>query len=116
METKKDRIERIKNAFPRAPTPGYIYVIFSPTFSNFIKIGRSVDVAKRYQQYLDYNPNCDWRFVYISKIFDDCIEVETELIKRLFHKQVVIKYNREWYGIGDKDIIITAIQNLEEEF
>lgn len=113
---KKDKIEDVKCKFPRAPTAGYIYAIFSPTFSNFIKIGRSVDVAKRFQQYLDYNAHCDWEFKYISKIFDDCIEVEAELIKRLFRHQIFVKYNREYFDVKDKEIIIETIQKLEEEF
>lgn len=113
---KKDKIEDVKCKFPRAPTAGYIYTIYSPTFSNFIKIGRSVDVAKRFQQYLDYNPHCDWEFIHISKIFDDCIEVESKLIQKLFQKQVFVKYNKEWYDVKDKNIIIDMIQELEEEF
>jgi hypothetical protein len=113
---KKDKIEDVRENHPRAPTAGYIYTIYSPTFSNFIKIGRTIDPSKRFQQYLDYNPNCDWEFIHISKIFDDCIEVESKLIQRLFQKQVLVKYNREYYDVKDKNIIINMIQELEEEF
>jgi hypothetical protein len=116
METKRERIDKIKCDFPRAPTAGYIYAIYSPTFSNFIKIGRTIDPSKRYCQYLDYNPHCDWRIEYITKIFEDSIEVETKLIARLYKKQICVKYNREYFDVKDKDKIIETIQELEEEF
>jgi hypothetical protein len=116
MNSKHIEASRIAHFHPRPTTRGYLYAIFSPTFPNHIKLGKSIEPSKRFLEYNNYNVNADWEFKYISqKVFEDYTEAETELIKRLADMEHYPIYNKEWYDSKHTQLIIRLIQELENQ-
>ena len=115
-EMKSIEASRIERDYPRPSTRGYLYCIFSPTFPKHVKLGMTIEPSKRYCEYNNYNPNCDWKYKYISKgIFEDCKEAEKMLIRRLSLNEKYPIYNKEFYDSSITELIIDIIKNLENE-
>lgn len=98
---------------PRVTTKGYLYLIASATFQNYIKIGKTIEPHKRLCQYNSYNPNNDFGYIYISQVFDDYTDAEDELLLRLRRQNIKPMYNREWFDIQCYDTILKTLQDLQ---
>lgn len=113
---KNIEANRIAHFHPRPTTRGYLYAIFSPTFPKHVKLGKSIEPSKRYCEYNNTNPNCDWKFLYVShKVFEDYTEAETMLMERLTKQEIYATYNKEWYDSIHSQLIINLIKELEKE-
>lgn len=111
---KRVEVSRIASLHPRPSTRGYLYAIFSPTFPKHVKLGKSIEPSKRYSEYSNYNPNCDWQFLYVSqKFFEDYTEAEKTLMERLSKQKIYPTYNLEWYDSCHSQLIIDIIKELE---
>lgn len=95
----------------RCPTRGFLYLIVSPTFPNIVKIGKSIELQKRLSQYNAYNPNNDFAFTYLSKIFDDYTEAESNVLETLARMNIKPCYNKEWFDIQHYELILSIIKH-----
>jgi hypothetical protein len=95
----------------RCPTRGFLYLIVSPTFPNIVKIGKSIELQKRLSQYNAYNPNNDFAFTYISDVFDDYTEAESQVLESLARMNIKPCYNKEWFDIQYYDDILSIIKH-----
>lgn len=114
MNHKQIEANRIAHFHPRPTTRGYLYAIFSPTFPKHIKLGKSIEPSKRYLEYNNTNPNCDWKYKYVSqKVFEDYTDAENVLIERLLKQDILPIYNKEWFDSSHTELIINLIKELE---
>lgn len=82
---------------------GYIYIIINPAWKEYIKIGRSVNVELRLEQYQTNSPLRDYQ-IYYKTYTNDLYKVED-----YFNKH--IKGSYEWFEIN-KDEAIKLIETL----
>ncbi len=90
------------------PTPGYLYIVFSPTFHTLIKIGKTYNISSRLTAYNSANPNEDFQFLAISRVVEDTKKYEEEL-KHLLGNA---KFRNEWFDVTLKDKAIEYINNI----
>jgi hypothetical protein len=114
MERKIDIGRRIRKEYPSRYSRyhGYIYAIYSKDFPKFIKIGKTTNPCKRYYDYNNYNPNCSYEYVYITKIFENADNIESKFIHCLYMKGIRPVYQKEWFDISHKDMIVNILEQL----
>lgn len=114
MDRKIDIGRQIKKKYPSKydSDHGYLYAIYSKDFPQFIKIGRTSDPCKRYYEYNNYNPNCSYKYLYITKMFQYPDLIEKDFLFSLARKQIFPKYQKEWFDISHKDIIVHILEQL----
>jgi hypothetical protein len=108
MTSRRERmnyIHEIAQQYPRPSVKGYLYIIISSTFPEYCKVGKSIDVASRLNQYNSYNPYNTFIFYFISNLFEDYTEAENEVLESLRQQNIYPKHGSEWFDISHKDLI-----------
>ena len=90
------------------PVPGYIYCVYSPSFPEYIKIGRTGDIARRFSNYLNSTPEADFVLLAVSRPVKDTFKHDSALKSYLGNP----KAKREWYDISLKDKAIDYIESI----
>lgn len=68
---------------------------------SLIKFGYTTNIRSRLKDYLNHNP--------FTEILYTCNRLSGKKIESDFHKEFKSKYNREWYDISMKNIILSRI-------
>jgi hypothetical protein len=102
----------LRREYPKAPTAGYIYVMFSPDFPEFVKIGRTTHPAQRFNQYNNYNPRCSFRYLAISNVCTDCDRAEHEIIQTLHDRGILPSYQQEWFDATHTTLLLELVQGM----
>tara|TARA_R100000963_G_C4631467_1_gene96473 strand:+ start:556 stop:1284 length:729 start_codon:yes stop_codon:yes gene_type:complete len=95
-----------------APDKGFIYLVSSPSFDGWVKIGQSADLETRYRSYNHSNPRRDFKL--------DCyIEVENKWRAEYLLIEIVKKFSikssgREWFKVKNKNKVINIINNYTD--
>lgn len=87
---------------------GYIYIITNPSFPKHVKIGTSINVEKRLQQYQTYSPYRNY------KIYFKLETTHPSKIEKYFDNKY--ESSSEWYNISSKEAkkeILNYIKNNE---
>jgi hypothetical protein len=90
---------------------GFVYVLVSPTFPDYVKIGRAKDLRNRLSSYQTSNPYRDFEYYFTIPVED------TRPYEKHFYKMFSSnhKMSHEWYQIEPnqaKDIIISLYDSL----
>lgn len=104
-ELLTNRIDEIGDEFPEY---GHLYIVYSPTFPELIKVGKTVNLKTRLRGYNQSNPYSDYDFIAISKILPDIKSYEKKLLELLDDPI----YQKEWYCVKKRDIAIQLVENI----
>lgn len=103
----------IARLYPKPDIRGYLYIVVSPTFPEYCKIGKSINLADRIRTYNAYNPYKTFIFDYISVLFDDYTESEDTILEQLKQQGIEPLVGCEWFDIKHIALIKELIQNLD---
>lgn len=92
---------------------GYMYILVDSVFPDYVKVGRTQNVYKRLQAYNSDKPYPTAKIIYISRLFDDCHEVEKKVLQYLYDCTNPTTLSKEWFEIKHKDLIIDIITKQE---
>jgi hypothetical protein len=110
--SKKDTSYDIRREYPKAKTRGYLYVMYSKDFPEFVKIGKTVNPSQRYNEYNNYNPRCSFTYLHISKIYEDYDYAESSLLKVLKDEEIYPKYQKEWFDSKFTEHIMFLLDSI----
>jgi hypothetical protein len=80
---------------------GFIYIVTSPSFNGWIKVGQTIDVERRCRNYNHTNPRGDWILECFKKV-ENKHRAETILLNKI--KKLSIKHSgREWFKLTNKN-------------
>jgi hypothetical protein len=92
---------------------GYMYILFDYKFPEHIKVGRSGDCKKRLYSYNSDKPYPTSKYLYISEMFDNVIEVERRILAYMYDNTAPTTLSKEWFQIEHKEKIIQIIEKAE---
>ena len=108
VHTTREGFTRVDDVFFRAKrtlllreadglnnTTGFMYIIFSPSFPEFIKVGRTNNLKTRLLQYNSSNPYSDYTYLLYTPLLFDMFEAEDFVLQQLGESM----YGKEWYGL-----------------
>ena len=115
-ELQIDPNDYVIPVLPPAPKDvrGYLYLLKDSAFSNFIKIGRTINAAKRLSGYNSNRPIATAYFIYISELFVDAVYVERVILKTMYNEHAVVGKTKEWFNIDKEEILFNYIKQAEE--
>jgi hypothetical protein len=93
---------------------GYMYILFDYKFPEHIKVGRSSDCKKRLYAYNTDKPYPTSKYLYISEMFDNVIEVERRILSFMYDNTSPTTASKEWFEIEHKEKIIHIIEKAEQ--
>jgi len=93
---------------------GYMYILYDSKFPEYIKIGRTSDCHKRLLGYNSDKPYPTARFLFISNLFDDVIDIERKILTYLYSCTEPTTLSKEWFEIEHKNKMIDIIKKAEE--
>ena len=96
------------NKYKIFPYKGYLYVITNPSWNNWVKIGRALNVTKRLACYNVGSPLRDYEISYCTQINNPI------LIERYFFEKYGTE-NNEWFNISI-DKAIYEIKKFKNEY
>ena len=96
------------NKYKIFPYKGYLYVITNPSWNNWVKIGRALDVSLRLSSYNVGSPFRDYEISYYTQINNPV------LIERYFFEKYGTE-NNEWFNISI-DEAIYEIKKFKNEY
>jgi hypothetical protein len=88
---------------------GYIYVAQNPLFPDFVKIGRTQNVAERMKK-LGTGVPVPYKVLHSELVIND-VKVETHLHQMFGH----LRQNGEWFRINDIEKIKKEINSIQDE-
>jgi hypothetical protein len=94
---------------------GYIYIIVDSKFPEYIKVGRTSDCKRRLTAYNSDKPFPTCRMLFISKLFEDCHEIERRILAYMYDNTRPTTLTKEWFGIEHKDQLTLIIAKAEEQ-
>lgn len=119
IDFKENRKKANENAsmYKDDLSAGYVYCVYSPTFPEFIKVGKTVNLQKRLVQYNTSNPYSDFIFLSVSEFCLNSSEIETAIINVLGKNNSLV--GREWFENTPENIdtvvaIIEAVKPINK--
>ena len=120
--TDKDKAQRLqeiklqklnlKMTKLNAPDKGFVYLVTSPSFEGWVKLGQSSNVETRYRSYNHANPRKDFKLDCYREV-ENKYRGELLLIEEL--KKVSIKASgREWFKVKNKNKVINIVNNYTD--
>jgi len=95
-----------------APDKGFIYLVTSPSFEGWVKLGQTSNVKTRYRSYNHANPRKDFKLDCYKEV-ENKYRAELLLIEEL--KEFSIKSSgREWFKVKNKNKVINIINNYTD--
>lgn len=94
---------------------GYIYILHDEIFPEYIKVGRTQDCHKRLIQYNADKPYPTAKMLYISKMFENVNDIERRILTYMYDNTSPTTLSKEWFEIGNKDMLIKIITKAENE-
>lgn len=94
---------------------GYIYILFDSNFPEFIKVGRTSNCKNRLNGYNSDKPFPTAKMLYISKMFEDCHEIERRILTYMYDTTAPTTLSKEWFEIDHKEKLIEIIEKAELE-
>ena len=95
-----------------APDKGFVYLVTSPSFEGWVKLGQSSNVETRYRSYNHANPRKDFKLDCYREV-DNKYRAELLLIEEL--KKLSIKASgREWFKVKNKNKVINIVNNYTD--
>ncbi len=111
-EYKDDRKKsRLYSDDYRHTEAGYLYIVSSPTFKDFIKVGKTTDLKKRIIGYNSSTPHSDFRYINTTPLLTNLSKAEEYIIKYLGETLVA----KEWFNknkLFDAQIALEDAINL----
>ena len=104
--------ERQVNKWNTRKRKGYIYMISSPAFKDWVKIGQTQNVDKRLAAFNSTNPFRD--FIVDCFIEDEHIGKTESYLLYLIHKECGEACQGEWLKIKDKDKAVQIMKNYKD--
>lgn len=102
---------------PRAPDKrGYIYIVLDSVFPDEFKMGVTINVHKRLQQYNSDKPRKTAKVHYVSAMFADAELVETKILEAMYDRTPPTTMSKEWFEMKFLDEAIFLIEEAEKEF
>jgi len=93
---------------------GYMYIVFNSLYPKHIKIGRTADAFKRLQQYNSDAPFPTAKMLYISKMFNNVVEIERQILDYLYSCTSPTTLSKEWFEIEHMQKMIDIIEKAEK--
>ena len=110
---RKIYAKRQVNKWNTEKRKGYIYMISSPTFKDWVKIGQTQNVDKRLAGFNSHNPLRD--FIVDCFIEDDHVGKAESYLLYLIYKECGEACHGEWTKIRDKDKAVQIMKNYEDK-
>lgn len=102
---------------PKAPDKrGFVYIVLDSVFPDEFKIGITINVHKRLQQYNSDKPRKTAKVHYVSVMFDDADMVETKILEAMYDRTPPTTMSKEWFEMKYLDEAIFLIETAEKEF
>ena len=102
---------------PRAADKrGFIYIVLDSVFPDEFKMGVTINVHKRLQQYNSDKPRKTAKVHYVSKMFIDAEAVETKILEAMYDRTPPTTMSREWFPIKYLDEAIFLVEEAERNF
>lgn len=123
LEIKNDLSEVLLSDYPSYPSVkkidikhGYIYLIEDSSYPEYIKLGMTRDLNRRYKEYNQHKPYNTAEYVAVSEVFEDVIRVEKKILEVLIKEFQPIGTRLEWFEIKHKERIEEIIKDAEMHF
>lgn len=102
---------------PKSPDKrGFVYIVLDSVFPDEFKIGITINVHKRLQQYNSDKPRKTAKVHYVSVMFDDADMVETKILEAMYDRTPPTTMSKEWFEMKYLDEAIFLIETAEKEF
>ena len=111
IEYKDDKLNEVRLAdydLPIYPkdTRGFIYLLVDSLFPEYVKIGRTNNLAKRLSAgYNADKPYPTAKYIGISIPFADVIKVEAMILEKVVSEHGVVPTRQEWFNIEHLDVL-----------
>lgn len=124
MELLKNRLEdQLLSSYHSYPAyekreikRGYIYILRDDVFPEYIKIGMTRDLAKRYRDYNQHKPFNTAEFIAVSEVFNDVVTVEKKILAALVKEITPIGAKKEWFEAVHEDRLKEIVEEAEQHF
>ena len=97
-------------------TRGYIYLLEDSSYPDYIKLGMTRDLQRRYQEYNAHKPYNTADYIAVTEVFADVLYVERKMLEVLRKRIMPIGARNEWFDIEHKDLLLTALEDAEGHF
>jgi predicted GIY-YIG superfamily endonuclease len=95
---------------------GYLYLLEDTSYPEYIKLGMTRDLKRRYQEYNQHKPYNTAEFTAISEVFSDVSYVERKMLEMLKKRIMPIASRNEWFEIEHKEFLLQAVTEAESHF
>ena len=95
---------------------GYIYLLKDSVFPEYVKLGMTRDLQRRYKEYNAHKPYNTAEYIAISEPFDDVTQVERRILEVLVKKIQPIGAKQEWFEVKHLDTIMDVVNEAESHF
>ena len=110
---KELKLER-KVSILNGQASGYVYIISSPTYKNWIKVGLTGDVEQRVRGYNSAVPIKNFKVDYYREV-DNKYRAEYQLLHLIYKAVGINRSGDEWLQITNKDKAIQIMKEYDNE-
>lgn len=97
-------------------TRGYIYLLVDSSYPNYVKLGMTRDLKRRYKEYNQHKPYNTAEFITVSEVFADAVKVERKILEALVKNIQPIGAKLEWFEVKHREYLEEIIQDAENSF
>ena len=97
-------------------TRGFIYIVLDSVFPNEFKIGVTINVKKRLQQYNSDKPYKTATMHQVSRMFADSVTTEKQILEALYKRTPPTTFSKEWFPIEFLNEAVYLVEEAEKEF
>ncbi len=97
-------------------TRGYIYLLIDSSFPEYIKLGMTRDLKRRYKEYNQHKPYNTATFIAVSDVFANVVKVEKKILEVLLKEIHPIGTKFEWFETKHEDRLKEIIEEAEQHF
>lgn len=123
LELSNELSEKLLADYPSYPTSetvklrrGYLYLLEDSSYPEYIKLGMTRDLQRRYREYNQHKPYNTAEFIIVSEVFEDVEYVEKKMLEVLSKRIMPISTRKEWFEVEHRDLLKEAIQQAEGHF
>ncbi|CAL9958046.1 hypothetical protein VPHD518_0033 [Vibrio phage D518] len=95
---------------------GFVYIVLDSVFPDEFKMGITINVHKRLQQYNSDKPRKTAKVHFVSVMFEDADMVETKILEAMYDRTPPTTMSREWFPIQYLDEAVFLVEEAERNF
>ena len=123
LQLNNELSEQLLSDYPSYPSVvkqsinhGYIYLLLDRSYPEYIKIGMTRDLNRRYKEYNQHKPYNTAEYVAVSEVFADAVSVEKKILEILVKEFQPIGTRLEWFEVKHRERIEEIIKQAEGHF